>query len=251
MKKPHAMLYTMAEANRHPHQLSSRGPCAEVRAQFRPLGARDLRTFFPAEKSAKNPLICRIGQIGRTSCGKRRTTQNWNVNVLLGSRCWKTCFTKRSRTVLGENREDLHQDHDENEELDCQRSAPQKRNNSVRGEQPGRPPPPPPTVCSTGCLITSMRETIVGASTNCPAVCGTERTVRGQREGVDILGGTRTSRAGNPGAASTIWSNVRRRSLSCGLTSQSRSGRAPPGSSSNDNSKSSGWGVGGSQIVAV
>ena len=91
--------------------------------------------------------------------------------------------------------------------------------------------------------------------------------MRGQRASVDILGtsitcsgtrtskatsntngrsticGTGTSRAGNPGTASTIWSTVRRRSLSCGLTSESRSGRAPPGSSYR--LKSSGWGMGG------
>ena len=42
---------------------------------------------------------------------------------------------------------------------------------------------------------------IVGTSTNCSAVCGTERTVRGQRDGVEILGtlitcsGTKESRA--------------------------------------------------------
>ena len=42
---------------------------------------------------------------------------------------------------------------------------------------------------------------IVGTSTNCSAVCGTERTVRGQRRGVEILGtsmtcsGTKESRA--------------------------------------------------------
>ena len=42
---------------------------------------------------------------------------------------------------------------------------------------------------------------IIGTSTNCSEVCGTERTVRGQREGVEILGtsitcsGTKESRA--------------------------------------------------------
>ena len=59
----------------------------------------------------------------------------------------------------------------------------------------------PPTVCATRCLITSMRDTTFGNFTNYSAVCGTERTVRGQREGVEILGtsitcsGTKESRA--------------------------------------------------------
>ena len=65
---------------------------------------------------------------------------------------------------------------------------------------------------------------IVGTSTNCSAVCGTERTVRGQREGVgsgtkesravkndnswSTICGTGTSRVGDPDTASTIWSTV-------------------------------------------
>ena len=44
-----------------------------------------------------------------------------------------------------------------------------RRKKTCPGRKPGRPqpPPPPPTVCSTRCLITSMRDTIVGASINC------------------------------------------------------------------------------------
>ena len=55
------------------------------------------------------------------------------------------------------------------------------------------------TFCST--ISREEKEMIVGASINCSAVCGTERTVRGQREGVEILGtsitcsGTKESRA--------------------------------------------------------
>ena len=176
-------------------------------------------------------------------------------------------------SVLGVNQEDLHKNHDGNEELDCQRSAPQKGNNSVLEEnQEDLQFFHTQRSARQECLITSMRDTTFGASTNSSADSGTERTVRGQRVGVDILGtsitcsgtrtskaasntngwsticGTGTSRAGNPSTASTIWSTVRRRSLSCGLTSESRSGRAPPGSSYR--LKSSGW-VGGSRIVAV
>ena len=62
---------------------------------------------------------------------------------------------------------------------------------------------------------------------------------------------TGSSRRGIRGTASTICCTVRRRSRSCG---QDRvailSGRDPPGSSSK-RLKSSGWGVGASQIVAV
>ena len=56
---PEARAAVSAGANRQPHQLSSRRPWAKVRAQFRPLGARDLRTFVPVGKSANKQLICR------------------------------------------------------------------------------------------------------------------------------------------------------------------------------------------------
>ena len=118
-----------------------------------------------------------------------------------------------------------------------------------------------------------MRDTTFGNSTNCSAVCGTERTVRGQRVGVDILGtsitcsGTRTSKAASN---TTGWSihlrhrNVESREPWHGTDElvhgapqipvlrpdlREPSGRAPPGSSYR--LKSSGWGVGGSRIVAV
>ena len=56
------------------------------------------------------------------------------------------------------------------------------------------------------------------------------------------ISGTGASSIGRPGAESMICSRVCRCTRSCGLTAAKRSGRAPLGSSSNDRSKSSGWG---------
>ena len=97
---------------------------------------------------------------------------------------------------------------------------------------------------------------IVVTSTNCSAVCSAKCARRLQcRDGDEILGtsitssgiwksicrhtstswfsicGTRTSSDGTTSVLSTICSTVRRWSLSCGLTSKSRSGRAPSVSS--------------------
>ena len=131
-----------------------------------------------------------------------------------------------------------------------------RRKKTCPGRKPGRPqpPPPPPTVCSTRCLITSMRDTIVGASINCRHKKNRARAGGRRRH----LGPRATPAVGPPSAAQErrepVTSARHRRSdplyaadpLSCGLTSQSRLV-----SSSNDNSKISGWSVGGSRIVAA
>ena len=106
------------------------------------------------------------------------------------------------------------------------------------------------TICSTGCLMTSMRDTIEGASTSCSASCGSRTGVRTESSSMRILGtsitcsgtwiscGAKASTNGccsisGTGASSIgarmICSTACRWTRSCGLTSVSRSGPDPPG----------------------
>ena len=147
----------------------------------------------------------------------------------------------QKNSVLGVNHEDLHQNHDE--ELDCQRSAPQKGNNSWEKTRK-----------------TSKSYTTNGLLDRMPDHINERHDIREFHQLFRCLrhGENRARAAGrrrqlghfdNLLGNEDVESCEQHHRLVCGLTSESRSGRAPPGSSYR--LKSSGWGVGGSRIVLV
>ena len=62
--------------------------------------AQVVSNFFHLGKSAKTHAILRMSLKSLEQRDRASYLRNWNVNVLLGSRCWKTmfCSTKRCGT---------------------------------------------------------------------------------------------------------------------------------------------------------
>ena len=95
------------------------------------------------------------------------------------------------------NLEDLPDD-DDDQELECQRSAPQAvlLNSVLRKSLEGLPvhhhhfhdPELVSMICSTVCCCSKAKDTTVGTSTNCSAICGQRKTERGWILKLEILG---------------------------------------------------------------
>ena len=102
--------YTRTEAERYEGkgEVSSFPSANSTSKSTPPLGARDLRTFFTSGKSAKNPLICIVRQIGRNPLHDGEFEENLE-DLHLELECQRSCSQSAStNSVLGENLVDLH-----------------------------------------------------------------------------------------------------------------------------------------------